>query len=100
MSLISTSTTSPSFMFSGSPSVPHTQWRRALQVVEKPPSPAGRGDMTACLNPKRSLESALALSHHWIAQDANVVDFDLHDITVLHVLRVPIGTQPEHIAGV
>src|SRR5437016_5716390 len=44
--------------------------------------------------------AALALSHDWITQYTDVVDLDLHDIAILHVLRVPISAHPEHIAGV
>ena len=49
---------------------------------------------------RRLFETALTLSYHRITQDSNVVDLNLHDIAVLHVLWVAIGAHPEYIARV
>ena len=44
--------------------------------------------------------STLMLPLHWVAQHSDVVNLNLTDVAVLHVLRFPVGTHPENVAGV
>src|SRR5439155_23867931 len=74
--------------------------RRNPRPVAPSCAPAGRGSTRPAKLAGPWRYAVLALSHDWITQDTDIVDFDLHDIAILHILRVTISDHQEHVSGI